>query len=136
MIKIIIPGEPVAQGRPRFGNGKAYDPAKSKAYKNMVSLSGRAQMGGKEPVDGALAVSICIFRSIPKSFTKAKRAAALSGKLRPTTRPDMSNYIKGIEDALNGIVWKDDSCIVGYCEPFGKWYSDDPRAEVIVSKIG
>lgn len=39
---ITIPGEPCAQGRPRFsvinGHARAYDPAKSRNYKAYVKL--------------------------------------------------------------------------------------------------
>lgn len=42
MLKFIVPGEPCAQGRPRFttigGYARAYDPAKSKNYKSFVKL--------------------------------------------------------------------------------------------------
>lgn len=41
-IEVYISGEPVAQGRPRFstfgGYVKAYDPAKSRDFKNLVRL--------------------------------------------------------------------------------------------------
>jgi Holliday junction resolvase RusA-like endonuclease len=31
---------------------------------------------------------------------------------RPTTRPDLSKLVRGVEDALTGVLWKDDSQVV------------------------
>ena len=43
----------------------------------------------------------------------------------PVTRPDLDNLQKSIWDAVNGIIWKDDSQIVmGAAE---KRYSDTPE---------
>nr|DAK88926.1 MAG TPA: Endodeoxyribonuclease RusA [Caudoviricetes sp.] len=42
-----------------------------------------------------------------------------------------NNHIKGISDALNGIVVKDDSQIVDILAR--KFYSDTPRIEVVVT---
>ena len=33
---LVIPGEAVPQGRPRFGHGRTYDPPKSRRYKEYV----------------------------------------------------------------------------------------------------
>ena len=35
---LVIPGEAVPQGRPRFGHGRTYDPPKSRKYKEYVRL--------------------------------------------------------------------------------------------------
>ncbi len=80
-------------------------------------------------------MSVRVYRAIPKSMSAKKAKLAEAGQIRPTTKADLSNYIKGIEDACNGIVWQDDSQIVAYHEPFGKWYSDRPRIEVEVKKL-
>lgn len=50
-----------------------------------------------------------------------------------STRPDTDNYVKGILDALNGIVVKDDSKIVDIVAQ--KFYSDTPRIEAVVSEL-
>ena len=135
--KAVVLGEPVAQGRPRFsrqgGFVKAYDPAKSRDYKQYVRLVA-SEDAPETPVTGAVVLSLRIYRSIPKSMSKKKREAALAGRLRPTTKPDVSNVLKGVEDALKGLWYTDDSQIVGY-GTLGKWYAERPRIEIAMQEI-
>lgn len=49
---------------------------------------------------------------IPQSWPKRKQAAALAGTEYPTKKPDADNVIKAIFDALNGVVWHDDTRVV------------------------
>ena len=65
---------------------------------------------------------------------KYKREAALAGTLRPTTKPDVSNVLKGVEDALKGVWYKDDSQIIGFDE-LGKWYGERPRIEITMREL-
>lgn len=136
-IKFTYYVSPVAQGRPRIttvgGHARAYDPIKSRDFKAM--LKQHAQSICIQPLNGALALTVRIYREIPKSFSRKKAMAAENGKIRPITKPDVSNYLKGIEDALNGVLWHDDSQIVAYKEPFGKYYSSTPRIEIEVEQI-
>ncbi len=74
-----------------------------------------------------------VYRPIPKSFSKKKTAAAEAGQIRPTTKPDADNYVKGIKDALNKVIWKDDSQIVSVT--VAKFYSQRPRIEVKVQEL-
>ena len=133
----VIFGEPVAQGRPRFsrqgGFVKAYDPAKSRDYKSYVRMIA-AQHAPVTPVEGAIEFSLRIYRAIPKGMPKYKREAAKAGKLRPVTKPDVSNVLKGVEDALKGVWYKDDSQIVGY-GVLGKWYDERPRIEIMMREL-
>jgi Holliday junction resolvase RusA-like endonuclease len=69
-----------------------------------------------------------LYRSIPKSWPKKKQEQALMGIVKPTIKPDLSNYLKGIEDALNGIAYIDDSQIV--LVYVTKQYATEPRAEI------
>lgn len=137
MLKIVIPGSPIGQGRPKFstinGHAKAYDPEKSRNYKAYVRMLATQAMKdtGFEMIDGPCLLSINAFFEIPKSKSKRFREAALKGDERPTKKPDLSNIIKGIEDSLNGLTYKDDACIVHLaCQ---KFYSDNPRVEVFVT---
>ncbi len=137
-VRMTIYGEPVAQGRPRFttihGHVQAIDPKKSKEYKQLIRLEAQFLFDdGFQVIEEASRLKLRIFRGIPESWSKKKKAAALNYMLRPTSRPDTDNYIKGVLDALNGIIVKDDSCIV-HIEA-GKYYSDRPRIEIEVENI-
>lgn len=137
MIQFTIHGVAVAQGRPRAGKSftgqtVVYDPGKSRAYKEYVRLIA-SENRPQKPYEGQIMMQIDVYKSIPKSMPKYKRQAALDGKLRPITKPDTSNYAKGIEDALNGIIYKDDSQIVQ--SVINKFYSDRPRVEVTISEL-
>ena len=138
-IKLTIHGNPVAQGRPRFssrgGFARAYDPRRSREYKELVATSAKGQLQGQDPLAGALTMSVRVYREMPKGFGKRKQEQAESGEVRPITKPDTDNYVKGITDALNGICWEDDAQIVAYHEPFGKYYSQKLRIEIEVCEL-
>ena len=137
MIRFTVPGEPVAQGRPKFttksGFPRAYDPEKSRSYKEYVRYTA-AEYAPDIPFDGPLVLTIDVYRSIPKSFSKKKIIEAENRLLRPITKPDGSNYQKLIEDAMNGIIWRDDSQLVDIW--VSKWYSILPRVEITVKEWG
>lgn len=134
-IHITVDGEAVPQGRPRFvrATGCSFDPPKSRAYKAKVKAKARLN-APSAPLERAVELSLMIYRVPPKSASKRRRAAMLAGEIRPTTKPDVSNVLKGIEDALNGIVYKDDSQIVQY-GTVGKWYADRDYIVIEVREI-
>ena len=136
-LNFVIPGSPIGQGRPKFstinGHPKAYDPEKSRNYKAYVRMLATQAMKetGFEMIDGPCAVLINAFFEVPKSKSKRFREAALKGTERPTKKPDADNIVKAIQDALNGLAYKDDAYIVYLaCQ---KFYSDNPRVEVFVT---
>lgn len=136
MIKFTVYGDPVAQGRPRFarrGNFvTTYDPKKSADYKQLVYIEA-CKVKPDVPLECALSMTVRTYRQIPKSFSKARKSNALIGLIRPTQRPDCSNLIKGLEDSLHGIIYKDDSQIVDL--RVEKWYSEEPRVEVAIREV-
>lgn len=137
IIQFTVYGEPVAQGRPRAssqgGFVRLYDPKKSRDYKDYVRLAA-AEHAPAALLEGPLAVMVTAYRSIPKSFSKRKAAAAEAGEIYPTGRPDADNYLKGVKDALKGVMWVDDSQVVdAYAR---KRYSFKPRIEVKIRRMG
>jgi Holliday junction resolvase RusA-like endonuclease len=112
----------------------AYDPRKSREFKQVVraiAQDHRPEKLWETPV----ILTVRVFRRPPSGMSKKKTAAALAGRIVPTTKPDLKNYIAGIEDALEGIVYVNDSQIYRYGEMTGKYYSDTPRVEIILEEI-
>lgn len=135
-LTLIIPGEPCAQGRPRFsthgGFVKAYDPAKSRDYKAYVKMCAIKSMQeqGWTLTEKALSIEIRAFMSIPSSKSKKFKQAAIVGAERPTKKPDVDNVFKILTDALSGIAYKDDKQIVD--AKISKFYADEARVEVMI----
>lgn len=137
MITFTVYGEPQAQGRPRAGKTKTgdivmYDPTDSKEYKRYVALVA-SQHRPHKLIESAVSLTVKVYRPIPK-LSKIKHRQAVEGILRPKSKPDLSNYIKGVEDAIEGILLKNDSQVVDYGDS-GKWYSETPRIEVEIREV-
>lgn len=135
-IKFAVLGEPVAQGRPRAttinGRVRMYDPKKSSDYKKYVRLVA-SQYAPSKLLEGPLSMTVTVYRPSLKSFSKKKAREAEDGLLRPTTKPDVDNYVKGIKDALKQVIWKDDSQVVDL--RVSKYYSEKPRIEVEIEPL-
>ena len=127
----------MAQGRPKAAviNGRAivYDPKKSRDFKRDVKAVAQAHVP-ERLLTGPLILVAKIYRPVPKSFSKKKRAAALAGEVLPITKPDLKNYVAGIEDSLEKVIYENDSQIVGYGDT-GKFYGDPPRVEVEIREV-
>ena len=133
-IVIELAGTPVAKGRPRFSRrtGTAYTPAKTRSYEAQLKFAAESVMQGRPPLQGALRVEVQAMMPVPASWSKKKTAAALTGEIRPTVRPDWENLAKTL-DALNQVVWRDDAQIVA--GEVHKTYSDRPRLIVKVEAL-
>jgi len=135
VIEFTIYGEPVAQGRPKFstagGFARAYDPEKSRDFKDYVRLAA-SEHAPNELITEPLRLGVTFYRQIPKSFGKKKAVEAEEGRLLPVTKPDIDNYLKSVKDALNGVIWRDDSCVTDVI--MSKRYSSKPRIEISIKK--
>lgn len=132
-IVVELAGEPVAKGRPKFGRGHAYTPQRTRNYETDLQWRAKQAMRGRMMLEGALKVDVLAAFPVPRSWSKIKQARALAGILRPTGRPDADNVLKSAGDALNGIVWRDDSQIVS--ATITKRYSDRPRLRIEVEVL-
>jgi Holliday junction resolvase RusA-like endonuclease len=132
MIRIIIPGRVGGKGRPRFARrGKfmtTYSPEKTVNAEAMVRRFGADAMLARPPMQGPLGMRIEIIANTPASWSKKKKACAnyMTGK------PDLDNCVKLFGDALNGVVWSDDSQIAKL--DVSRRY-DDKSAEFVMITI-
>lgn len=128
-------GEPQGKARPRFTQqGHTYTPAATKAYEQAVAWAYKAKYGTVQFCKGVpLRMDIIAYYAVPNSASKAKRADMLSGKIRPTKKPDYDNVAKIISDALNGLAFYDDAQIVD--GNVTKWYGETPKVVVRIFEI-
>lgn len=135
MLNLVFGGDPVPKGRPRFTRGGiVYTPSKTRAYEKQIASLAKAQIVGHQPLNGPLRVDVVAYLHLPVSMSKKERLKALAFKTFPTKKPDIDNLVKAALDALNGIVWHDDSQI---CQlSMQKVYSLNPRLTVCVGSIG
>jgi len=105
-LNFILYGKPVAQGRPRAARrGKfitLYDPAKSRSWKAQIVEQVRNQLTNQPLLSGPISLTLIFYMPKPKSLPKKKA-------LYHVKRPDLSNLEKAVEDALNDVVYIDDS---------------------------
>jgi len=112
----VVPGKP--KGKPRPGartnpkTGKAftYQPGAGEWRAEVASL---AMKTGMQPVDGPVFVNVKVTKRIADSWTKKKKAEALSGERWCIATPDSANVQAEIHDALEGVAAHNDRQIVG-----------------------
>jgi Holliday junction resolvase RusA-like endonuclease len=104
----------------------------TEAYEKVLAEAGGLFMRGKPPTEKPCALLMHVFKPIPESWSKTEKEQARCGYLRPTSRPDDDNYLK-IRDALDGVVWKEDSqCVDSHVL---KFYSDRPALRIEVREM-
>ena len=92
----------------------AYTPAKSVAYEHQVQLAAALAMRGHTRLRGAVTAVLSRFDlPIPPSWSARKRAAAITGEIAPTGKPDIDNLAKLGFGRHPQIVTHDDAAIVG-----------------------
>lgn len=137
MIRIVVPGKPIAKGRPRLstfnGHARAFTPPRTVAYEGLVALAGQDVMDGAPLLDGALAVTVWAHFPLPQKVSRARRELAASGRDWHTCKPDGDNILKAACDGLNGVVWRDDAQVAS--AQIVKLYSDTPRLVIEVKSL-
>ena len=112
-ITFVVRGVPIGKARPRvLRSGRAYTPARSVAYEREVQLAATLAMRGNVRLSGAVHATLRFDLPIPASWSDRKRAAAITGQISPTGKPDLDNLLKSVLDGIRTIVIGDDAVIV------------------------
>lgn len=114
ILELSVPGEPCPKERARTGKGRVYTPSKTLNAERTLQLL-FLSAGIRTPIDSPMVVDVDFFM----------------GNKR---RVDLSNLVKLLEDAANGVVWVDDSQVIGL---FATKLVDKerPRTELRVWKV-
>lgn len=104
-------GDPVPQPRPRITtrgrHGHAYTPAGHPIHAYRAAIAEAAREAGATPTDAApITLIVDLVFARPKSHFRKSGVRDDAPKL---PRADCSNVLKGLEDALNGVAWVDDT---------------------------
>jgi len=112
-----------------------YDPqanALNKKWIQDAAMEAKLQAGIRG-VDADSAYELVVLYWVLKPQSKRRKSS--NPYPFPTTKPDISNCVKLIEDALNELVWKDDSQICSL-RAYKRYTEDDqPRAEIYIRPL-
>jgi Holliday junction resolvase RusA-like endonuclease len=111
----IVHDTPKPAARPRFARRGdrvfTYIPSGDQENRNSIRDAFLEAAGldnpWPEPLRSPLRLTVTAWLPMPKSIPKKRQATAL-----PTKRPDLSNFVKQVEDALNHYAFVDDAQIV------------------------
>lgn len=130
-VTFTVPGEPTGKARQRVTRFGTYTPEKTVLYENLIKTAYHLQCNDYRFDDNQpLLMNVRAEYTIPSSASKKKKAAMISGKIRPTKKPDWDNVGKVVSDALNKIAYRDDTQIVD-CR-VQKYYSEQPKITVTI----
>jgi len=136
MITFKVDGDPVGKQRARYakrGNFvQTYTPDKTRNYEFSIKEAAIEAMGSSEALETPVTLYLYIRAPIPKSLPKKRLEAISNGSEKPIKKPDASNVLKSVEDAMNGVVYKDDSQIVNI--HVTKVYSSQSGIDVCVKE--
>ena len=118
-IQFVIEGDPRPLARARFNGRRCYQPSSNTDYRQVVQQSAKLAMGNTPPLSGAIGASIKLYR-------RFKPTAKIFG--------DVDNHLKAIFDALNKLVFDDDSQVVT-CAVSKFCDKERPRTEISISKL-
>ena len=126
MIKIIVFGDPVPKARARTvrlknGQSVSYTPEKTASWEDSIRMQALTHRPEKL-LDGPLALEATFYRIKPPS--KPKKC------FYPDTKPDLDNLCKSVTDALEGLIYTNDSRFVD--KILRKRYGDPPRVEISI----
>ena len=121
-VSFYVHATPKGKGRPRFsrdrwGRVHTRTPEDTRIFEDRVIAAYLEQVGATRqrpyfPKGVPLALSAEICFAPPESASKKKKLEMISGKIRPTKRPDADNVLKAIADSLNGLAYHDDAQVV------------------------
>jgi Holliday junction resolvase RusA-like endonuclease len=119
VLRFFVPGIPRPGGSKRgFVNRKTgrviitEDCTRSKDWRSVVVAFAHDALLSQSQFSGPIAVEFVFWLARPKGHRKPNGALRNKVPSYPAVKPDLTKYIRSTEDAMTGIVWRDDAQIV------------------------
>lgn len=131
---------PHAKGRARIttigGFPRAFTPHKTKVSMERIKddLHALRYVHNAHILRGPFLLIVSYTFHVPKSYSKKKREACLSGEIFHTAKPDVNNLNSTILDALSGFLYDDDRMCVDL-HARKQWGHEDKTEIIIYGKI-
>lgn len=125
-----IHSTPVPQKQTVLGKGRFYDPSKKDRESIIWQLRPHAP---KEPLTGALSVDITFYLPIPKATSNLTKKQMINNVHFHVKRPDIDNLSYIVVNAMNNLIYTDDSQIVELT--LHKRFSEQPKTIVKVMEL-
>lgn len=113
MLEFFVAGKPVPKARARVvrhnGITRSYTPEESLNYELLVRYAAAQAVKMNPPHEGPMRLDMIVCLAPPASWSQKKKDAAYLGEILPTVKPDVSNILKSVEDAMNNVAYKDDA---------------------------
>lgn len=143
-LKFVVAGVAQPRGSKTVGtakDGRVFirdDNPKSRDWMKTVSRTAAAAMfqASKRPTGKPVLLAVTVYRERPAwHFGTGKNAKMVKpgAPAYPATKPDTTKLVRGIEDALNEIVWTDDAIVVE--QRNSKRWGAVPRVEIGVYEL-
>jgi Holliday junction resolvase RusA-like endonuclease len=121
-------GKPVPAARARvLRRGFAFNPKEKEKKLAQEKIS---ELYKSEILDEPLRVELSFQMQIPKSLSKKKRSELIGSP--HVIKPDCDNLAKFTLDVMNGIIYRDDSCVFDLKST--KTYSNEPKTTIRIYK--
>lgn len=120
-------------GRSKAGKLFVRDAAKgSTPWKRQVAQAAGEAMNDAGLMDGPLGLEAVFYLPRPAGHF-GKRGLRPSAPAYPTKRPDTTKLLRAVEDALTGVVWRDDAQVV--VQTAVKVFGEPARCELRVAPV-
>jgi Holliday junction resolvase RusA-like endonuclease len=132
-----IPGNPIPLARARINTKAFWDSNKKRMWdpqkelKLVTAITLQNQYEKIDPFSGPVHIDVIFYMPIPQSKSKIKQKE-LDGAYH-CSRPDVSNLLKFIEDASQGVLYQDD-CIIASVN-IKKVYDQQPRTVFTIESL-
>lgn len=138
-IRLTVYGNPVAKQRARTVRCgsfmRSYTPKETVEAEASIREHAMhmVRTGEARKLNGAIEAELVFYRAVQGSCSRKEREHKLAGLLRPVGAPDWDNLGKLACDALNGVLYGDDSQITDVV--VRKRYCTTPRTEIVLREV-